>query len=262
MATRVTGNGPMLSVLLPYAGSFAVNMYDMIVLNTATAKLASALTDQLTQAENQAFGGPQFVGISLEAKLSTDPAGTIKVGLIPQVIMACTSETHAIGELLAMVEQGNGTQLEDAKLIKTTDPTAAIGCVIRTDTSAATTVQAQLFTRSIGSGVQPPPFPMAVQQALSGAGAISVATYHTSLTTTGAAQALTLANGKYVGQRKKITHAVDGGSAVLTPTSLSGGTTITFTTVGEYAELIWNGSAWVAVVLANTATPGTLPALA
>jgi len=75
-------------------------------------------------------------------------------------------------------------------------------------------------------------------QALSGAGAVDIVTEITRLTTTGAAQALTLANGT-AGQRKTIIHEVDGGSAVLTPTTKTGFTTITFTNVGDSATLVY-----------------------
>lgn len=104
--------------------------------------------------------------------------------------------------------------------------------------------------------------PATTSQALSGAGAVNVTSYLTKFTSTGAAQALTLANGTQIGQLKKIYHVVDGGSGVLTPTSLSGGTTITFTSAGEFAILLWNGTAWVAVELSNTTAGGASPALA
>jgi hypothetical protein len=85
-------------------------------------------------------------------------------------------------------------------------------------------------------------------QALSGAGAVNVTTAVTSLTTTGAAEALTLANGT-VGQFKTIVHTVDGGSAVLTPTTKIGFTTITFTDVGESATLVYTAAGWAIVAL-------------
>lgn len=103
--------------------------------------------------------------------------------------------------------------------------------------------------------------PIATQQNLSGAGAINVTTYYTAFTSTGAAQALTLGDGVR-GQLKLITHVVDGGSGVLTPSNLSGGTTITFTTVSESALLYFNGTDWLALMLFNPATPGTPPVLA
>jgi hypothetical protein len=89
---------------------------------------------------------------------------------------------------------------------------------------------------------------IATNQALSGAGAVNVTDMLTSLTTTGSAQALTLANGT-VGQIKIISHIVDGGSAVLTPTTKIGFSTITFTAVGDSAMLIYTASGWDIVAL-------------
>jgi len=86
----------------------------------------------------------------------------------------------------------------------------------------------------------------ATNQALSGAGAVNVTDMLTSLTTTGAAQALTLANGT-TGQIKIISHVVDGGSAVLTPTTKIGFTTITFTNVGDSATLVYTAAGWAIV---------------
>jgi hypothetical protein len=88
----------------------------------------------------------------------------------------------------------------------------------------------------------------ATNQALSGAGAVNTTDMLTSLTTTGATQALTLANGT-LGQIKIISHVVDGGSAVLTPTTKIGFTTITFTAVGDSAMLIYTVSGWDVVSL-------------
>ena len=85
-------------------------------------------------------------------------------------------------------------------------------------------------------------------QSLSGAGAVDVTNAFTQLTTTGAAQALTLANGT-VGEIKIISHAVDGGSAVLTPTTKIGFSTITFTAVGDSAMLVYTSAGWDIVAL-------------
>jgi len=85
-------------------------------------------------------------------------------------------------------------------------------------------------------------------QSLSGAGAVDVTNSFTALTTTGSAQALTLADGS-VGEVKIITHVVDGGSAVLTPTTKIGFSTITFTNVGESAMLVYTAAGWAIVAL-------------
>ena len=83
-------------------------------------------------------------------------------------------------------------------------------------------------------------------QSLSGAGAVDVTNAFTSLTTTGAAQALTLANGS-VGEVKVIVHTVDGGSAVLTPTTKIGFSTVTFTAVGDSVMLIYTSAGWAII---------------
>ena len=88
----------------------------------------------------------------------------------------------------------------------------------------------------------------ASNQALSGAGAVNLTDMLTSLTSTGSAQALTLANGT-LGQIKIISHVVDGGSAVLTPTTKIGFSTITFTGVGESAMLVYTAAGWAIVAL-------------
>ena len=85
-------------------------------------------------------------------------------------------------------------------------------------------------------------------QSLSGAGAVDITNAFTALTTTGAAEALTLADGT-VGELKIIAHVVDGGSAVLTPTTKIGFSTITFTNVGETATLIYTAAGWAIVAL-------------
>ena len=80
-------------------------------------------------------------------------------------------------------------------------------------------------------------------QSLSGAGAVNLTDGLTSLTTTGASQALTLADGT-VGQCKTIVHVVDGGSAILTPTTKIGFSTITFAAVGDSVSLVYTSTGW------------------
>lgn len=83
-------------------------------------------------------------------------------------------------------------------------------------------------------------FPVAAQESKSGAGAINVTSYSTLLTTTGA-DALTLAAGTQIGQRKRIRMIVDGGDGTLT---LTGYTSIVFNDANDEVELIWSGAAW------------------
>ncbi len=111
---------------------------------------------------------------------------------------------------------------------------------VNADTGAVT------VTSSLGNDV------ILGTQSLSGAGAVDVTNAFTQLTTTGSAQALTLANGT-VGEIKIISHVVDGGSAVLTPTTKVGFSTITFTNAGDSAMLVYTSAGWDIVAL-NGAT--------
>ena len=105
---------------------------------------------------------------------------------------------------------------------------------INSTTGAVTT------TSSFGDAV------VLAAQSLSGAGAVDITNAFTALTTTGAAQALTLANGS-AGQVKTIVHVVDGGSAVLTPTTPLGFANITFTAAGDSATLIYTAAGWAII---------------
>lgn len=93
-------------------------------------------------------------------------------------------------------------------------------------------------------------------QVLSGAGAVSVATVMTHLTTTAVGQALTLAKGTFVGQRKHIIAKIGytgGKTSVVTVTSFADGTTVTFLAKFDAAELYWDGTNWNVVLLTGTA---------
>ncbi len=83
-------------------------------------------------------------------------------------------------------------------------------------------------------------YPLGVQQTLSGPGAINITSYLTNVVTTGA-DALTLADGSQIGQKKKIALVTDGGDGTLT---LTGYTSIVFNDATDYVLLIWNGTAW------------------
>jgi len=87
-------------------------------------------------------------------------------------------------------------------------------------------------------------------QSLSGAGAVDITNAFTSLTTSGVSQALTLANGA-VGELKYIVHTVDGGSAVLTPTTKIGFSTVTFAAVGDSVTLIYTSAGWAILASYN-----------
>lgn len=94
-------------------------------------------------------------------------------------------------------------------------------------------------------------------------GAVSVATFYTSINTDAGGDAFTLADGTFPGQLKKIKLLADGGGdGVLTPASFTNGTTITFADAGDYALLLWDGDSWTAVEVGNDADGATAPVIA
>ena len=104
--------------------------------------------------------------------------------------------------------------------------------------------------------------PSGAQQSLSGAGAVNVTSFSTMWTTT-AAQAGTLANGTRPGQLKEIMLTVDGGDGTLTPATFADGTTITFSNIGDMVLLRWTASGWTVLKRGNVATAAiTTPVVA
>lgn len=87
-------------------------------------------------------------------------------------------------------------------------------------------------------------------QAMTAAGAVSVATSITHLTLAGTAQALTLADGTQ-GQIK-IVHCIDGtgaGTMTMTPANLTGASTVAFATgtTGGTVAGAGTGGAWIGI---------------
>lgn len=92
-------------------------------------------------------------------------------------------------------------------------------------------------------------------QSISAAGAVDPANAVVYIQPSEAAMALTLADGTTPGETMRLvmtTKSQPTYTAVLTPTTLSGGTTITFDAKDEYAVLIWTATGWV--VRTGTAT--------
>lgn len=182
-------------------------------------------------------------------------------------IFGSQRQSFEFGETIEEVTSQNGVFLDadkDSYLISAADDTVDVYINGAKDF----TLTANTLSLQSGSSIQDSAgtmyagfFPTIAAQALSGAGAVNVTSFLTKFTSTGAAQALTIASGTVVGQRKKVLHIVDGGSGVLTGVFV-GGTTITFTTANEFADLIWTGSAWGVLELGNYTAGGAAPALA
>jgi hypothetical protein len=90
----------------------------------------------------------------------------------------------------------------------------------------------------------------------SGAGACGTVgtTYYAS---TGAGQALTLADGTVIGQRARVMYKSEGAGAdtgIITPTNRANYASVTLNAVRDWVEFEWNGTAWEIAAIHGTAT--------
>lgn len=90
----------------------------------------------------------------------------------------------------------------------------------------------------------------------SGPGAIAITGQIHEVTTTGAGDAMTLANGT-AGQRLCVIYVAEGevgDTAVITPTTLAGGSTITLNALGDSADLVYSATGgWYVLGLGGSA---------
>jgi len=93
-------------------------------------------------------------------------------------------------------------------------------------------------------------------------GAISVATYCTTIGADAGGDAFTMAAGTILGQLKKINFvSTSGGTGVVTFAGRATVNTLTFTAAGEYAVFMWDGTDWLDVELSSMGTFATPPVL-
>ena len=254
-------------VLVTIATAQAVTRGDMVGLSSDTLVRAEDETWTTDLATTQRLFASKFLGVSEQTKNATDAGvfgngsdNTCLVHLCGIYEFDCASASFAVGDLVGPAKQ-TGNALESQKVVAVASEDLAIGRVFRSVTSA-TKVLVKVFSRLMPEARSPDLMVLPnTAQSLSGAGAINVTSYLTKWTTTGA-DAGTLADGLFVGQLKKIQLIVDGGDGTLTPSNLSGGTTITFADAGDVALLMWDGSNWVAIELSNDADGATAPVLA
>lgn len=169
-------------------------------------------------------------GSNTNVTLNAKGSGTIGIG---------TVSTGAVTITPATTISGAATHSSTTALVGVTTVTAVAGIV----SSLATTNQRIV-----------PFFGAGAADTTAAAGAIPLTNYLSMLDSNAGATTQTLAASTIVGQVKKITMVVDGGDDVVTVTSLTGGTTITFSAIGDTVELMWNGSAWIVLAKYNQAT--------
>jgi hypothetical protein len=129
--------------------SLTVPLYSLMYMEVDDVRPAASVADQGTEEANQRYFAARFAGVASQARVSTDAAET-KFGVYREFTgdFNCVSGTFEVGDLVTVDEDAGGTFLTNDRLVKTVDPSLAIGEVIERVASAATTVRVRLGARA------------------------------------------------------------------------------------------------------------------
>ena len=213
----------------------------MNITNTGDTAVANELGFFKVRGTAQAFTATQASDSLGGVSWSAYDGSAVQVGNSIKSEAVSISANNLAAKMCFYVRNGLiATYVKKAELSETG--------VFKVDTINSFTTDADLTLSANGTGnVKMVGGLVGGVQAISGAGAIDVATLHTEITTTGA-DAYTLANGA-AGQLKIISMKVDGGDGTLTPTTLATGTTITFNDVNDSVTMIYSSLGWLPIAL-------------
>lgn len=132
-----------------FNGSLTVPQYCLMYYATDDVRPAASQADGGTEEANQRSFAAAFAGVAADAKVVTAPAQDL-FGVYRDFdgVFDCVSSAWEVGDLVAIDEDAGGTFLTNDKLVKTTDPSLAIGVCTRRAASATTSVQAHLTARA------------------------------------------------------------------------------------------------------------------
>lgn len=120
---------------LPYAASTVVSVGDLMYWDATNkqAKPLSSYSTSGTEATDQAAIAPLLVGVSIDARLSTESDASAIRSVRAEGVFDCdcvNGYTPALGDLVAVTYGNSGTTLQNQMVKKTTTTTSAIGKVI------------------------------------------------------------------------------------------------------------------------------------
>lgn len=238
-----------------------------MTLNLKTERHKSADRAQITAGSAITAGVPQKIGGGLVGI----PANDIASGDVDELDITgrfrahgVASEAWAVGEQVGYDADGdplNGTAGSGAYTTNEANWDFPVGSCV--EAKGATDEMGVILLNEYLEGSSPW-IPAAAQQTLAaGGGAVTVDEFYTGGASDAGGDAWTMADGLRIGQLKKVQLVTDGGGdATLTPTTLVGGTTVTFADAGDYAVFMWTSSGWLALELGNDADGATAPVLA
>jgi hypothetical protein len=144
-----------IEVLFP--ASTAMDIGDLLWLNSGVAAKASAIADLGTLALNQADFRSKFLGVNAQKRLATDTSADYRGMVLPECICYCDcdSATFTLGSLVGIARSATPLN-ENQKVVGVTSPTLAIGRVLKAEPVAVTKVLCLLSAWEFGTFVGGP----------------------------------------------------------------------------------------------------------
>ncbi len=130
----------------------AIEIGDMVYLDTDDAKPASSQADQGTEPANQSLLAVSFLGVAMQRSRSgdTDPIRVATTGVFE---FDCPSTTYELGDLVGADEAASGTALENQQIAKVSAAQYAIARIARRAPVATTNVLVDVRSTVMTGGV-------------------------------------------------------------------------------------------------------------
>lgn len=137
-------------VLAPVASATVIEIGDMVAIQSGLAVPASDLTDQGSEALNQAAFRPVFLGVARDQSRNGDTFDiAVDTGLDVNFTMGAVSATYNVGDKLTVKEAASGTALENQVLVVTATLADVTFVCTRREATATTTIKARMVSNLI-----------------------------------------------------------------------------------------------------------------
>ena len=130
----------------------AIEIGDLVYLDTDDAKPASSQADQGTETGNQSLFSDNFLGVAMQRSRAGD-SDPIRVATTGVFEFDCPSSTYELGDLVGVDEAAGGTALEDQQIAKVAAADQAIARVARRAPVAATNVLVDIRSTVMTGGI-------------------------------------------------------------------------------------------------------------
>lgn len=137
-------------VCVEIGASVAVEIGDLLYLDSGSVYPASHLSSSGTIATKQSSFGSKFLGVAMQAK-SSGRANMIRVATSGVFSFDCASASFLFGDLVTPAANSSSNGLEDQKIVETSTAAAGIGRVVRAEFGNVTNVYVQICSAIIGT---------------------------------------------------------------------------------------------------------------